>query len=304
MNKIIPHLWYDKVAKEAVEFYIDAFGDGKITLNHVLHNTPDGDAEVVGFELLGQSFMAISAGPWFKFNPSTSLMVNFDPSRDPEAKAHLEAAWAKLSEGGKVLMELGEYPFSKQYGWVEDKYGLSWQLILTNPEGEPRPNIIPSLLFVKDAYGKAGEAIDFYMSVFKDAKKGTTAPYGPGREPDTADALMFGEFAIEGEHWFAVMDSAQPGHDFAFNEAVSFMVNCDTQEEIDYYWEKLSAVPEAEQCGWLKDKFGVSWQIVPSDLEERLNTGTPEQKERVTQAFLKMKKFDLAELDKAWKGEE
>ncbi len=304
MKKIIPHLWFDTQAKEAAEFYVSAFGDGKITMNHTLHDTPGGDAEVVGFELLGQPFMSISAGPLFKFNPSVSFMVNFDPSKNPEAKADLDALWEKLSEGGKVLMALDKYPFSEHYGWVEDKYGLSWQLILTDPAGEPRPAIIPSLLFVQDVYGRAEEAIDFYVSVFKDSKKGLMAPYGPGMEPDKEGALMFGEFAIEGEHWFALMESAHPEHNFAFNESVSFMVLCDTQEEIDYYWEQLSAVPEAEQCGWLKDKFGVSWQIVPSDLEEKLASGTPEQQKRLTEAFLQMKKFDLAALDKAWQGEE
>lgn len=304
MNKIIPHLWFDKEAKEAAEFYTSIFSDSKITQVSTLHDTPGGDAEVVAFELMGQPFMSISAGPLFKFNPSISFMINFDPSRDNEAEKHLVDLWEKLSEGGKALMELGEYPFSKKYGWVEDKYGLSWQLILTDPSGEPRPNIIPSLLFVKESYGRAGEAIDFYVSVFKDSKKGVTAPYGAGAEHDKEGALMFGEFALEGDNWFAVMDSGHPAHDFGFNEAISFMVNCDTQEEIDYYWEKLSAVPEAEQCGWLKDKFGVSWQIVPSNLEERLVSGTPEQQKRVTEAFLKMKKFDLATIDRAWNGEE
>jgi predicted 3-demethylubiquinone-9 3-methyltransferase (glyoxalase superfamily) len=304
MRKIIPHLWFDKEAKEAAEFYISAFGNGKITLNYMLHDTPGGDAEVVGFELLGRSFMAISAGPLFKFNPSTSFMVNFDPSKNPEAKADLDALWAKLSEGGKALMELDKYPFSERYGWIEDKYGLSWQLILTDPMGESRPNIIPALLFVRDAYGRGTEAIDFYVNVFKDSKKGTIAPYGPGREPEKAEALMFGEFAIEGDNWFALMESALQEHNFAFDEAVSFMVPCDTQEEIDYYWEKLSAVPEAEQCGWLKDKFGVSWQIVPSNFEERFASGTPEQQQRLTQAFLQMKKFDLATLDKVWEEKE
>ena len=99
------------------------------------------------------------------------------------------------------------------------------------------------------------------------------------------------------------MDSARD-HGFSFNEAISFMVGCDNQEEIDYYWDRLSAVPEAEQCGWLKDKFGVSWQVVPSVLDQMLTKGTPEQIARVTQAFLPMKKFDLAELEKAYEGEE
>jgi predicted 3-demethylubiquinone-9 3-methyltransferase (glyoxalase superfamily) len=95
------------------------------------------------------------------------------------------------------------------------------------------------------------------------------------------------------------MDSAQ-AHDFTFNEAISLMVNCNNQEEIDYYWGKLSAVPESEQCGWLKDSYGVSWQVVPAGLDDMLQNGTREQVDRVTEAFLQMKKFDLAELERAY----
>ena len=111
---------------------------------------------------------------------------------------------------------------------------------------------------------------------------------------------MFTDFMLENQ-WFAAMDSARE-HGFAFNEAASFMVSCGTQEEIDHYWEKLSAVPEAEQCGWLKDKYGLSWQVVPSDMDEMMRKGTPGQMARVTQAFLKMKKFDLAALRHAYEG--
>jgi len=154
MQRITPHLWFDKEAKEAAEFYVSVFPKSKIKNTKTLHNTPSGTVDVVVFELMGQEFQAISAGPLFKFN-----------------------------------------------------------------------------------------------------------------------------------------------------EAISFMVNCDTQEEIDYYWEKLSAVPEAEQCGWLKDKYGLSWQIVPTAMGEMMTKGAPEQIGRVTEAFLKMKKFDIAALERAYKGQ-
>jgi predicted 3-demethylubiquinone-9 3-methyltransferase (glyoxalase superfamily) len=95
------------------------------------------------------------------------------------------------------------------------------------------------------------------------------------------------------------MDSARE-HNFAFNEAISLIVKCETQAEIDYYWEKLSAVPEAEQCGWCKDQFGVSWQITPTIMDEMMQSGTEEQIARLTQAFLPMKKFDIAALQKAF----
>jgi predicted 3-demethylubiquinone-9 3-methyltransferase (glyoxalase superfamily) len=153
MTPITPHLWFDKEAKEAAEFYCSIFPNSKITSVKTLHDTPSGDCDVVSFELNGQPFMAISAGPLFKFN-----------------------------------------------------------------------------------------------------------------------------------------------------EAVSFMVPCETQDEIDYYWQKLSAVSSAEQCGWLKDKFGLSWQIVPAALG-KLMSGTPEQTARVTKAFLEMKKFDIAALQRAYRGE-
>lgn len=296
-TKIVPHLWFDKEAKEAAEFYTSLFPDSRITDVTTLRDTPSGDCDVVSFDLAGQRFMAISAGPFFRLNPSISFILNFDPSKDPRARENLDATWEKLAGGGVVRMELGEYPFSKRYGWAEDRYGVNWQLILSDPEGEDRPFIVPSLMFTGDNAGRAEEAIDFYTSVFPDARRGQTARYPAGMEPDREGTFMFADFALEGQ-WFAAMDSAQ-AHDFAFNEAVSLLINCATQEEIDKYWEKLSAVPEAEKCGWLKDRFGVSWQVAPAELDEMMR-GTPEQVASVTQAFLKMKKFDLAELRRAY----
>jgi predicted 3-demethylubiquinone-9 3-methyltransferase (glyoxalase superfamily) len=253
--------------------------------------------------------MAISAGPLFKFNPSVSFMVNFDPSRERDARENIDAVWEKLSPGGEVLMPLQEYPFSKRYGWLQDKYGLSWQLILTNPEGEERPEIVPSLLFVGEVCGKAEDAINFYLSVFQDApfdsarresKMGTIMRYGAGQEPDKEGTVMFADFKLLGT-WLAAMDSAWE-HQFVFNEAISLLIPCETQEEIDYYWDRLSADPQAERCGWLKDKYGLSWQVSPTAMDEMMAKGTPEQIARVTQAFLPMKKFDIAKLKEAYKG--
>src|SRR5687767_6218618 len=169
-QKIVPHLWHDKEAKEASAFYASIFPDSKVTNITTLHDTPSGDCDVVWFEIRGQKFMAISAGPLFKFNPSVSFMVNFDPllfgsspSREKDAREKLDAVWEKLSAGGTVLMPIDKYPFSERYGWIQDKYGLSWQLILTDPKGEPRPAIVPFTMFVGKNYGKAEEAIRFYL---------------------------------------------------------------------------------------------------------------------------------------------
>jgi predicted 3-demethylubiquinone-9 3-methyltransferase (glyoxalase superfamily) len=293
MQKITPHLWFDKEAKEAAEFYTSVFRGSKITNVTTLHDTPSGDCDVVSFELSGQPFMAISAGPLFKFNPSISFHVKC------KTKDEVDAIWERLSEGGTVLMELGEYPWSQRYGWTQDRYGLSWQVIFVG-ESEIKQKMTPALMFVGDVCGKAEEAVNFYASVFPNAKVDHILRYGKGEEPDREGTVKYAAFTLEGQE-FGAMESAHK-HNFNFNEAISFMVYCNTQEEIDYYWAKLSAVPGAEQCGWLKDKYGLSWQIVPTGMGEMMRSGNAEKIARVTEAVLKMKKFDIAELEKAYKG--
>jgi len=300
MQKIIPHLWFDTEAIEAAEFYVSAFKNSTITHRSTLKGTPSGDTDIVSFDLNGYSFMAISGGPYFKLNPAISFMLNFDPSREQDAEGELRALWEKLSDGGSALMPLQEYPFSKLYGWIKDKYGVTWQLMLTNPDGEERPFIIPSLMFTQDVNGKTQEATDFYIETFKNAKRGTLATYPAGSPSDMEGNVMFTDFQLEGQ-WFAAMDGGK-AHAFTFTEAISLLVACDTQEEIDHYWEKLSAVPEAEQCGWLKDKYGVTWQISSTRMQEMLREGTPEQVGRVMEAFMPMKKFDLEVLETAYRG--
>jgi predicted 3-demethylubiquinone-9 3-methyltransferase (glyoxalase superfamily) len=302
MQSIVPHLWFEKDVKDAVESYVSAFPDSRINAVSTLRGvpTPSGDCDIVSFELSGQPFMAISAGPLFKFNPSISFFVNFDPSRDEHARKGLDALWGTLAKGGQALMPLDQYPFSERYGWVQDRYGLSWQLILSRADGEPRPAIVPSLLFTGGVAGRAEEASDFYLSVFKGSKRGIIARYGKGQEPDQEGTVMFTDFQLDGQ-WLAAMDSAREHH-FAFNEAVSLLIPCETQKEIDYYWAQLSADPKAEQCGWLKDQYGVSWQVWPTAMGEMMRTGTADQVARLTQAFLPMKKYDIAKLEKAFAG--
>jgi predicted 3-demethylubiquinone-9 3-methyltransferase (glyoxalase superfamily) len=226
-SKITPHLWFNDNAREAVDFYVSAFPDSRITAASILRDTPSGDCDILAFELSGQPFMAISAGPLFTFNPSVSFFVNFDPSRDDAAREHLDRLWGQLSDGGSALMALDAYPFSKRYGWIQDRFGVSWQLILSDPAGEERPAVIPSLLFTQAVAGRAEEAIDFYGSIFKDAKRGTTARYPGGMEPDKEGTLMFADFFVHGT-WLAAMDSAR-GHAFTFNEAISLVIPCDSQ---------------------------------------------------------------------------
>lgn len=297
---IVPHLWFDQEAREAATFYTSLFPGSSIDSVTTLRDTPSGDCDVVAFRVADHPFMAISAGPLFKVNPSISFILNFDPSRDPDARRHLDEAWEKLADGGSPLMPLQEYPFSRRYGWIQDRYGLSWQLILSDPAGEPRPFLVPSLLFNGANAGRAEEAIEHYVAVFAESERGATVRYPQGMEPDREGTLMFADFKLRGQ-WFAAMDSARQ-HGFAFNEGVSLMVRCKDQAEIDSHWSKLSAVPAAEQCGWLKDRFGVSWQVVPAEMDDMMRDGTPEQVARVTQAFLPMKKFDVETLRRAYEG--
>lgn len=159
--------------------------------------------------------------------------------------------------------------------------------------------ITPMMMFTKGVAGRAKDAIAECTSIFPDSKSDMLLPYGKDGG-DKEEFIKHGRFTLCGENFMA-MDSSGP-HEFNFNEAVSFVVNCDTQEEIDHYWEKLSAVPESEQCGWLKDKYGVSWQIVPTAMGKMMTSGNKEKVNRVTQAFLKMKKFDIKALERAFEG--
>jgi len=294
MPTITPHLWFDKGAKEAAQLYVSLFsGRSKITNVTTLHDTPSGDCDVVSFELAGQPFLSISAGPLFRFNPSVSFHVKC------RTKDEVDSLWVRLSKGGTALMELGEYPFSERYGWLQDEYGLSWQLMFTG-DAPIRQKITPVLMFAGKVCGKAEEAMKFYASVFPHGKAGVLARYEKGEQPEKEGTVKYASFVLAGME-FGAMDSARE-HKFAFNEAISFIVNCEDQKGIDFYWSKLSAVPDSEQCGWLKDKFGLSWQITPVVMGEMMSKGTKEQVARLTRAFLPMKKLDLAALRKAFEG--
>lgn len=291
MQRIVPNIWFDHTAAEAAEFYTSAFPDGRVvdTVRYPTEGLLDfqkefaGQALTVEFELAGYRFIGINAGAEFRPNPSVSFFVNFDPSVDPRAREHLDELWERLSEGGQALMPLQEYPFSAHYGWMQDRYGVSWQLMLTSPDGDPRPFIIPSIMFGHTVQGRAQEAMDFYTSVF-DGRVGTVATYPEGAGP-VAGQIMFADFQLL-DQWFATMDSA--GHGFTFDCGVSLMVYCRGQEELDRYWSQLSSVPEAEQCGWCADRFGLSWQLIPENLGELM------AKPGAYEKLMRMKKIEIA----------
>lgn len=301
MQKIVPNFWFDHNAEEAVDFYLSVFNDGKINATlHYPKTEEEGLADfqkdlagkvlTIDFEINGFRFTAINADTTFKPNPSISFFYTCN------SKEESDTLWEKLVDGGKALMELGEYPFSKYYGWVQDKFGYSWQLMLNNPEGDKRPKIVPSLMFTKERDGQAEDAMKFYTSVFKESEISKNLNYYPSDMPDREGKISYADFRLF-DQWFAVMDGGKD-HDFNFSPAISLMVLCKDQEEIDYYWEKLSANPEFEQCGWLEDKYGVSWQIAPENMDEMI---------RLPGAFKRMmgmKKLDIAGLQGADKNDE
>ena len=295
-QKISHNLWFNTEGEEAANFYTSIFENSKIGMinrygkeGQEIHGKPEGAVMVVQFWLEGQQFTALNGGPHFKINPSISFFVHC------KTREEVEGLWDKLSDGGSALMTLDKYPFSEFYGWVQDKYGLSWQLMLSVNDNVQK--IVPSMLFVGKQAGRAEEAINFYTQVFDGSKKGDMERYEKGQEPNKVGTLMYADFTLNGQK-FVAMDSAQE-HDFKFNEAISFIVNCDTQQEVDYYWGKLSDDASAKQCGWLKDKFGVSWQIVPKMLPKLLNDPDTKKSEAVMKAMLQMKKLDIKDLQEA-----
>ena len=291
MQKITPNLWFAGDAAEGGEFYASAFpgAQAETTSYYPSEGVPDFQREFAGkpltvlVEIDDFQLLLINAGPNYRPNPSLSFMVNFDPSRDPDARGRLDDVWAKLSDGGRVLMPLGEYPFSARYGWVEDRYGVNWQLILTDPEGESRPFIMPAFLFSGAAQDRAREAIDYYTAVLPDARIGTLVEYSQQSGPAAPGAVMFADFVLA-DQWFVAMDSAAEMSE-SFTPGVSLSVECADQAEIDRLWDALSSVPEAEQCGWCVDRFGVSWQVVPEHMDELLKSPG------AYQAMLGMKKL-------------
>lgn len=295
IQKIVPCIWCNGDAEEAVAFYLSVFQHGEeLQRSHYptsglaeFQQPMAGEVLNIYFAIDGFRFTALNAGSELRPNPMLSFIVNFDPSRVPNAEDELDRVWQRLNDGGEVLMAVDEYPFSKRYGWVQDKFGVSWQLMLTNPDGEPRPFIIPSLMFANANANRATEALRFYTSAFANARTGNVFPWANDQDDVKAGSVMFGEFAVDDE-WFAVMDSPT-GHEFDFNEGLSLLVECADQAEIDDVWARLSHVPEAEVCGWCKDQFGVSWQVAPANVEDLLaDTGFA--------AMMTMKKIVIADL--------
>lgn len=278
-HNIYPCIWFDNQGKEAATFYCEVFHDTEIKSSMPM---------VTMFSIKGKSFMALDGGPTFRPNPAISFFVIC------QTEAEINHAWAKLSEGGQALMPLNTYPWSKKYGWIQDKYGVSWQLSL-GLSGQDKADVFPALMFTGNQNGNAEKAINFYTSLFENSSVDLISRYEPG-DGDIAGHIKHAQFTING-YRMAAMDSAFP-HRFNFNEGVSIVVNCDTQKEIDFYWLNLTDGGKESMCGWCQDAFGVWWQIVPAILLEQWMSD-PKTAPKVMEAFMKMKKFDIETLRKA-----
>ena len=292
-QKINPFLWFDSNAEEAVNFYVSVFKNSKITAvsrysdeSAKASGQQPGSVMTLAFLVEGYELVAINGGPIFQITPSISFFVNCG------SIGEIDTLWEKLSKNGKVMMGLDNYPFAEKYGWIQDKFGVSWQLILPGREQK----ITPCLMFSGNHHLKSEEAINFYLSVFKNSEIVQLERYQAGQGPE--GAVVHCKFTLNGQEFIA-MDS----HEYMpidFNPAISLVVNCDTQEEIDHFWDKLSEGGDerAQQCGWLQDKFGVSWQIVPSVLGDIMSSD-PVRSGKVMKAILQMKKIDIKTLEKA-----
>jgi predicted 3-demethylubiquinone-9 3-methyltransferase (glyoxalase superfamily) len=292
-------LWFDSEAAAAVAFYQSVFPDSAVHFTTYfgkegfeIHRRPAGSIMSINFQLFGTEFQAINGGPVFEINPSVSYFILCDTA------AEANRYWDALQDGGKVLMPIDKYDWSERYGWVQDKYGLSWQ-IFTGAPNSAGQKICPSLMFTGAQHSRAEEAVHFYTSVFKNSHINGIQKYPPGGM-DPENTVMYAEFTLDGQV-FTAMDSGME-HTFQFNEGISFIVNCTNQAEIDYYWDKLLVDGKASECGWLKDRFGMSWQVVPVQLDQMLTDPDPDKVARVTKAFLKMQKFDLQQLEDAFNG--
>ncbi|WP_278550884.1 VOC family protein [Elizabethkingia bruuniana] len=280
-NDIFPCLWCNGDAKESAEFYCQVFG-GKITVD-----TP----VVINIDLFGQKVMLLDGGPQFEKNPSISFLINCASEED------VQHYWDMLSDGGTALMALDSYPWSKKYGWIKDKYGATWQLYFGEMQEQ---RLVPTLMFMHQNNGKAMEAMEFYTNTFPDSKIEGILKYKDGGENgENPENVQHAQFIIN-NYTLSCMDSSFD-HKFDFNEGISLVMMTNDQKETDHLWNTLiSGGGRESMCGWLKDQYGVSWQIVPKRLIELMNDTDPAKSQKVVQAMLKMQKIVIADLEAAY----
>lgn len=269
MQRITPTIWCNRTADAAADFYVTTFPNAEVVATQAYpeEGLLDFQQEFAGQTILkdvnigGVMLSLLNAGDNYTPNPSISFMVN-------TTAEEVERLFAAFSAEGQVLMELSPMPFSPLYGWVQDKFGVSWQLVAAGDHLEEElPYLVPCLMFAGSAAGQAEAAIDFYTSVLPDSNPGVQATFAElGQADAPADFLAFARFTLAGQY-ITAMDSPGP-MEFGFDCGIALQFAAHGQQELDRVWAALSAHPEAERCGWLRDKFGVSWEIIPDNLGE------------------------------------
>jgi len=291
-------LWLDDQAEDAARFYKVTLPQGHLTrTSHYPQSfdnpghKPRGSVLTVEFEAGGQRFTALNGGPQFATNPSISFFVHVDSPEEADALA------GKLVAGGQFLMPLDRYPWSERYAWVEDRYGVSWQVFAgEHPGGDQR--VVPCLMFANEVHGRAEEAIRTYVEIFPKSGIAGIERYGAERGPQ--GKVVHARFRLAG-HELVAMDSHE-AQGATFSEGLSLEVLCKDQREVDYYWTKLSAGGRAGSCGWLTDRFGLSWQIVPAQLPAWLTSPDSAANDRAFAAMLEMGKLDVGAIEAAFLG--
>ncbi|MBI1949289.1 MAG: VOC family protein [Deltaproteobacteria bacterium] len=295
-QRLIPCIWFDDQAGKAAADYIRIFPDTRVVNSsrypeHAENpsHRPPGSVLTVELVLAGQRFTLLNAGPIFKVNPSISFFVNVDTA------AEADRIFGALLDGGEALMPIDRYPWGERYGWVKDKYGVTWQVMAGRrpPSGA---TIVPCLMFVGKQHRRAEEAMRFLTGIFPGGRIESIERYGPGEGPE--DTVKHGRFTLDGQTLVA-MDS-HGDHRFTFNEGLSLQVMCDGQAEVDRYWDALSEGGEPGQCGWLKDRFGISWQVTPKELVTWMLSTDLQKRDRAFAALLNMTKLDVEELRRAY----
>lgn len=279
MQKITSFFWFVGRVREAQTMYAGLFRDGEVTQGGI---GGLGDEPLVGMvRLAGREIGLLNGGPEFQPNPAISLYVACESAEE------IDALWAGLMEGGMALMPLDTYPFSERFGWVQDRFGVSWQLALT---GE-KQSVTPFPMFTDDLAGKSQEAMTLYTSLFDDSGIERIDRHENGM-------VAMGQFTLAGQPLIA-NDSQRP-HGFTFSEGTSLMINCASQEEVNHFWDALIADGgEPSQCGWLKDRYGVAWQVTPVRLMELISHEDPAVAQRAMDAMMQMSKIEIAALEEA-----
>lgn len=294
---IVPCIWLDDQAEQVAAAYVRIFPGSRIGASSRYPQSADnpsgrprGSILTVEVDVAGTRFTLLNGGPVFTPNPSVSFFVQVGSPADADR------IYSALADGGEALMPIGSYPWSERYGWVKDRWGVSWQVIAGRRP--PAETIAPCLMFSGPQHGRAEEAMRHYAGIFPDGRIGEVARYEAGEGP--VGTVKHGRFSLAGQELVA-MDS-HVSHGVSFNEALSLQVMCQDQKEVDRYWEALSAGGEQGPCGWLKDRFGLSWQVVPSRISAWMASGDAAARDRAFAAVMRMKKLDIAAIERAYAG--